>query len=82
MGRGHVDVGSDFGRGVEMTEHKHSGTESYATNPGKVDSASGPAPEKDEHAPDPETKRNPVVPAVAVPTDEKKRPLGSFGYGG
>ena len=46
---------------------EHSGIESYANNPGHVDEASGPRPEKDEHAPDPSVKRQPVVPQRGRP---------------
>lgn len=63
-----------------MTEHKHSGLDSYMTNPGHVTEASGLQVEKDEHAPDSKIKRNPVIPQPAIPM-LNGRPVPSLDLG-
>ena len=64
-----------------MTEHKHSGIESYANNPGTVSESAGNVIPKEEHAPDPLYVRRPVTPLPAIPVDEKGRPIPGLDLG-
>jgi len=59
-----------------MTDHKHSGPESYMHNPGIVSSAARPAEEKDDRAPSPSVKRRPVTPLPAIPTENGRAVFG------
>jgi hypothetical protein len=62
-----------------MSEHKHSGPQSYMNNPGQVSEASGLQIEKDEHAPDPKVRRVPVVPQPAIPVEGGRKHYAYFG---